>query len=100
MSSKKPIRKTQANVQTQEIAVTKTEMDSVESVTNDIQVIEQDAKADIGEDNEESKDPPLDISEYQNEMELESLNELAKSSTLVLNASTPEIVSYEVTVGV
>ncbi|CAL5207497.1 unnamed protein product [Lathyrus oleraceus] len=100
MSSKKPIRKTQANVQTQEIAVTKTEMDSVEYVTNDIRVIEQDAKADIGEGNEESKDPPLDITEYQNEMELESLNELAKSSTLVLNASTSEIVSYEVTVGV
>ncbi|CAK8571274.1 unnamed protein product [Lathyrus sativus] len=100
VSSKKPIRKTQDSVQTQEITVTKTKLDSVESVTNDVQVIKQDVKADIGEGNEESKDSPLDISEYQNGMELESLNELAQSSTLVLNASTPEIVPYEVAVGV
>lgn len=91
-SSKKPVRKTQAKV-------TKTEMDYGESITKDVLVIEQDAKANI-EGNKESKDPPLDISEYQNGMELEPLNELAQSSALVQNASTPETVSYEVTVGV
>ncbi|CAI8602324.1 unnamed protein product [Vicia faba] len=100
VSSKKPVRKTQAKVQLQEIAVTKTEMGSVKTIiTNNVPVTGQDAKVDIGEGNEESKDPPVDISEYQNEIELESLNELTQSTTLV-NASAPEIVSYEVTVGV
>jgi hypothetical protein len=33
-------------------------------------------------------------------MELESQNDVDHNSSLVLNASTPEIVSYEVIVGV
>lgn len=100
MSSKKPIKKTQAKVQSQEITVTKTEMDSVVSSTNKVSVIDQDAKTSIVEGSEECKDPIVNISEYQNGMEQESQNGLAQNSVLVLNASTPEIVPYEVAVGV
>lgn len=88
--SKKPIRKTQAKQQSQETATSKTERDSVTS---------QDAKAGIGS-NEESQDPPVNNSEYQNGMEPESQNDHAQNGALVLNTSTPEIVSYEVAVGV
>lgn len=96
--SKKPIRKSQAKQQSQEVAITKTEKDSVRSVTTTsteaVSGINQDAKAGIGSYEEECQDPPVvDISEYQ--------NDLAQSgAALVLNTSTPEIVSYEVAVGV
>lgn len=100
VSSKKPIKKTQAKVQSQEIAVTKTEMDSVMSSTNEVSVIDQDAKTSIVEGSEECKDPTVNISEYQNGIEQESQNGLSQNSVLVLNASTPDIVSYEVAVGV
>ncbi|KAL2327326.1 hypothetical protein Fmac_020753 [Flemingia macrophylla] len=92
--SKKPIRKTQPKLQPQETAIKKTEKDSVSSAK-----INQDAKAGAG-NNEECHDPPVNNSEYQNEMELESKDDLAQNGALVLNSSTPEIVSYEVTVGV
>lgn len=100
VSSKKPIKKTQAKVQSKEIAVTKTEMDSVMSSTNEVSVIGQDAKTSIVEGSEECKDPTVNISEYQNGIEQESQNGLAQNSVLVLNASAPEIVSYEVAAGV
>jgi len=100
MSTKKPIKRTQAKVQSQEIAVTKTEKDSIMSSTNEVSVINQDAKTSIVEGSEECKDSTVNISEYQNGIEQESQNGLAQSSVLVLNASTPEIVSYEVAVGV
>ncbi|PNY04849.1 hypothetical protein L195_g001280, partial [Trifolium pratense] len=104
VSSKKPIKKTQAKVQSQEIAVTKTELDSARSTANEGSIIiNQDANADIRESIEECKDPPVDISEYQNGVELESQNDLDHNRELVLIESTPEIpeiVSYEVTVGV
>lgn len=84
--SKKPIRKTQAKVQSQESAIRKPEKDSVKSTK-----INQDSKAGTG-NNEECHDPPVKNSEYQ--------NEVAQNGALVLNSSTPEIVSYEVAVGV
>lgn len=99
ITSKKPIKKTQAKLQSQEIEVTKIEISSIRSTTNEVSVINQDAKAVI-ESNEECKDTTVHISEYQNGMELQSQNDLSQNSALVLNASTPEIVSYEVTVGV
>ncbi|XP_020233110.1 protein WVD2-like 4 [Cajanus cajan] len=92
--SKKPIRKTQPKPQSQETAIRKTEKDSVSTAK-----ISQDAKADTG-NNEECHDPPVNNSEYQNEMKLESKDDLAQNGALVLNSSTPEIISYEVTVGV
>lgn len=85
VSSKKPIRKTQTKPQSQEMATTKTEKDSAKNMVSDIS---QDAKA----GNEECKDPVVDISEYH--------NEIAQNSGLVSITSTPEIVSYEVAVGV
>ncbi|CAJ1967315.1 unnamed protein product [Sphenostylis stenocarpa] len=91
--SKKPIRKTQAK-QPQETAIGKTENDTVKSTK-----INQDVEAGTG-NNEECHEPPVDNSGYQNDMELESKNELPQNGALVLNSSTPEIVSYEVTVGV
>ncbi|TKY53192.1 WAVE-DAMPENED 2 [Spatholobus suberectus] len=91
--SKKPIRKTQAKLQSQETEIRKTEKDCVRSTK-----INQDAKTGTG-NNEECHDPPVNNSEYQNDMELESKNELAQNVALVLNSSTPDIV-YEVTVGV
>lgn len=92
--SKKPIRKTQAKVQSQETAIGKTEKNPVKSTK-----INQDVKAGTG-NNEECHDPPVCNSEYQDDMELESKTELTQNGALVLNSSTPEIVSYEVTVGV
>ncbi|RZB86315.1 Protein WVD2-like 4 isoform B [Glycine soja] len=92
--SKKPIRKIQAKVQSQESAIRKTEKDSVKPTK-----VNQDAKAGTG-NNEECHDPSVNNSEYQNDMELESKNELDQNVALVLNSSPPEIVSYEVAVGV
>lgn len=92
--SKKPIRKIQAKVQSQESAIRKTEKDSVKPTK-----VDQDAKAGTG-NNEECHDPSVNNSEYQNDMELESKNELDQNVALVLNSSPPEIVSYEVAVGV
>ncbi|XP_061367155.1 protein WVD2-like 4 [Gastrolobium bilobum] len=87
--SNKPIRKTHAKLR-----------DSVRSSTKiAVSGIMQDAKAGIGS-NEECQAPPVNNSEYQNDMELDSENDLAQNGALVLNSSTPEIVSYEVTVGV
>ncbi|RDX64993.1 Protein WVD2-like 4, partial [Mucuna pruriens] len=84
--SKKPNRKSQAKHQSQETAIRKTEKDSVRS-----NKVNQDAKAGI-ENNEECHDPAVNNSEYE--------NEIAQNGALALNSSTPEIVSYEVAVGV
>ncbi|KAG2403532.1 hypothetical protein LR48_Vigan02g017400 [Vigna angularis] len=92
--SKKPIRKIQAKLQSQETAIGKTENNSVKPTK-----INQDVKASTG-NNKECHDPPVCNSEYQDDMELESKTELTQNDALVLNSSTPEIVSYEVTVGV
>ncbi|XP_027365334.1 protein WVD2-like 4 isoform X2 [Abrus precatorius] len=97
--SKKPIIKTQSKLQSQENAIRKTERDSVRSTTSKASGNNQDAKAGIGS-NEEYQDPPVNNSEHQNIMELEPENDLAQKGALVLNSSTPEIVSYEVAVGV
>ena len=85
--SKKPIRKIQAKVQSQESAIRKTEKDSVKPTK-----VNQDAKAGTG-NNEECHDPSVNNSEYQNDMEQESKNDHDQNGALVLNSSTPEIVS-------
>ncbi|KAK7345201.1 hypothetical protein VNO77_15777 [Canavalia gladiata] len=86
--SKKPLRKTQPKMQSQENTIKKTEKDFVK----------QDGKKGIG-GNEKCKDPPVKNSEHENELELESGNDVVEKGAVVLNSSTPEIV-YEVTVGV
>ncbi|KAK7278763.1 hypothetical protein RJT34_23799 [Clitoria ternatea] len=90
--SKKPIRKTQPKLQSQENAMRKTERDSVRSTTG--------KASEIKHDDEECHDPPVNISDHGNNMELESKNDLAQNGALILNSSTPEVVSYEVVVGV
>ncbi|KAK7392725.1 hypothetical protein VNO78_21171 [Psophocarpus tetragonolobus] len=90
--SKKPVRKTQAKLQSQEAAIRKTEKDS-ERLTK----VNQDANTGS---NDECYDPPVKNSEYQNDMELETKNDHAQNGELVFNSSTSEIVSYEVAVGV
>jgi len=73
--SKKPIRKTQAK------------LNSKENVTT--------------ENKEECQDPhDVNNSECKNEMELQSETVHAPNSALLLNWTTPELVSYKVTVGV
>lgn len=99
MISNKPIRKTQTKLQPKEIAIRKTEGDSVSSTTSKVLGISQDAKACVGS-NEEYQDPSVNNSECQNDMELEPENDHGQNSALVINSSTPKVVSYEVTVGV
>ena len=98
VTSKKPISKTQAKPQSKEIGSRKTEKESVKSKSK-VSENSQDAKHCIGS-NEECQDPLANNSEYQNGMKLLSENGHAQNSSLVLNSSTPEIVSYEVAVGV
>ncbi|KAL5155601.1 Protein WVD2-like 4 [Glycine soja] len=74
MVSKKPIRKTQAKVKSQE------------NVTP--------------ENKEQCQDTHVNNSECKNDMELQSETGHAPNSTLLLNSTTPELLSYEVTVGV
>ncbi|KAK7396790.1 hypothetical protein VNO78_17949 [Psophocarpus tetragonolobus] len=71
---KNPIRETQAKLKSQENATT--------------------------ENKEECQDPHDDNSECKNDMELKSEAGLAPNSALLLSPTTPELVSYEVTVGV
>lgn len=74
MVSKKPIRKTQAKLKSQE------------NVTP--------------ENKEQCQDTHVNNSECKNDMELQSETGHAPNSTLLLNSTTPELLSYEVTVGV
>ncbi|KAK7244760.1 hypothetical protein RIF29_39586 [Crotalaria pallida] len=99
--SKKPIKKTQTKLHSKETATNKTEDDSIKSTTmkNDVTGINQDAKA-CTENNEEYQHPHVNNSECKNDMELECETDLPPSNALLLNSATPELVSYEVTVGV
>ncbi|XP_027349347.1 protein WVD2-like 4 [Abrus precatorius] len=74
--SKKPIRKSQAKLKSQENVITGSK--------------------------EECEDSHVENSECKNEMELQSEtgHPIPPNSSLLLNSTTPELVSYEVTVGV
>ncbi|XP_020226489.1 protein WVD2-like 4 isoform X2 [Cajanus cajan] len=71
---KKPIRKTQAKMKSQENVTTASK--------------------------EECQDPHVNNSECKNDMELQSETGHPPNSALLLNSTTPELVSYEVTAGV
>lgn len=79
VNPKKPIRKTQAKVQSQETATSKTDAK-----------INQNGKA-CRESNGECQDPSEAIESEEN---------IAPNSAQVTKSQTPEIVAYEVTVGV
>ncbi|RDY07659.1 Protein WVD2-like 4, partial [Mucuna pruriens] len=72
--SKKPIRKTQAKMKSKENVTTASK--------------------------EECQDPHVNNSECKNDMDLQSEMGHSPNSALLLNSTTPELVSYEVTVGV
>lgn len=72
--SKKPIRKSQAKLKCEENATRGS--------------------------NEECQHPHVNNSECKNDMELPSETDHPPNSALLINSTTPELVSYEVTVGV
>ena len=98
MISKKPIRKTQGKLQPQETANSnKTEGGSNGSTTGKVAGISQDAEASKGS-NEECQNQDVNNSESKNDMELKSETDVSQNGAVLLNSTTPELVSYEVTV--
>uniref|UniRef100_A0A2N9GYB9 TPX2 C-terminal domain-containing protein n=1 Tax=Fagus sylvatica TaxID=28930 RepID=A0A2N9GYB9_FAGSY len=81
VASKKPIRKSQSKLQSQELAVTKTEGKPAKS------------KPEAPGKKEESQNQSM-------QMDIESAVDTAQNNAPVLNSTTPEIMPHEVTVGV
>lgn len=98
VASKKPIRKSPLSLQSQEVAVTKTERKSTKPKPEAPGEETQNQKACRGE-NEESQNQSLGLSEYKDEIDLESTMDTALNNAPVLNSPTPEIMPHEVTVG-
>ncbi|KAE9585338.1 hypothetical protein Lal_00018044 [Lupinus albus] len=90
--SKKQIKKSQTILHSEETATNKSEGDSMKNVA----VMNQDAEAFTGS-NEEYPNEHVNSS---NDIELECETELPTSDAILLNLTTPDLVSYEVTVGV
>jgi len=97
-ASKKPIRKSQLGLQSQEVAVTKTERKPAKPKPEAPGEETQNQKACRAE-NEESQNQSLCLSEYKDEIDLEPTMDTAQNNAPVLNSPAPEIMPHEVTVG-
>ncbi|OIW11394.1 hypothetical protein TanjilG_10712 [Lupinus angustifolius] len=95
MISKKQTKKSQTMLHSKETATNKTEVDSIKNVA----VINKDAEAFTGS-NEECSNEHVNSSECKNDIELECETELPTSDAILMNLTAPDLVSYEVTVGV
>jgi hypothetical protein len=98
VASKKPIRKSQLSLQSQEVAVTKTERKPAKPKPEAPGEENQNQKECRGE-KEESQNQSLCLSEYKDEIDLESTMDTSQNNAPVLNSPTPEIMPHEVTVG-
>ncbi|XP_019426475.1 PREDICTED: protein WVD2-like 4 isoform X2 [Lupinus angustifolius] len=98
--SKKPIKKSQAKLHHyQETVTNKTEGDSVKCTMKIVTGINQVAESCNGS-NEECQHPHVKNSECKNEMELECEKDPQPNGAILLNSTMPDLVSYEVPVGV